>query len=144
MSLQVRSLASLSGLRIWHCRELWCRSQMQLGSGVAVALAEASSNSSDWTPSLGTSVCCRYGPKKTKKTKKKFKKSLTLSITCAKQSQFLVRHRVRPRSSFRATSSPPSTRHAAHSRGSSKAETPCSPCASAVWLPCVSCSFLLS
>ena len=25
MKLQVRSLASLSGLRIWHCRELWCR-----------------------------------------------------------------------------------------------------------------------
>ena len=25
MRLQVRSLASLSGLRIWHCRELWCR-----------------------------------------------------------------------------------------------------------------------
>ena len=24
------------GLRIWHCRELWCRSQMCLGSGVAV------------------------------------------------------------------------------------------------------------
>ena len=26
MSLQVRSLALLSGLRIWHCCELWCRS----------------------------------------------------------------------------------------------------------------------
>ena len=25
MRLQVRSLASLSGLRIWCCRELWCR-----------------------------------------------------------------------------------------------------------------------
>ena len=23
--MQVRSLASLSGLRIWHCCELWCR-----------------------------------------------------------------------------------------------------------------------
>ena len=33
--------------RIWHCRELWCRSQMRLGSGVAVALVEACSNSSD-------------------------------------------------------------------------------------------------
>ena len=28
----VRSLASLSGLRILPCRELWCRSQTQLGS----------------------------------------------------------------------------------------------------------------
>ena len=25
MRLQVRSLASLSGLRIWRCHELWCR-----------------------------------------------------------------------------------------------------------------------
>ena len=25
-------------LRIQHCRELWCRSQTRLGSGVAVAL----------------------------------------------------------------------------------------------------------
>ena len=25
MRLQVRSLDFLSGLRIWHCRELWCR-----------------------------------------------------------------------------------------------------------------------
>ena len=32
MRLQVRSLASLSGLR------MWCRSQMQLGSDVAVAV----------------------------------------------------------------------------------------------------------
>ena len=37
--LPVRSLASLSGLRIRHCRELWCRSQTHLGSDVAVAVA---------------------------------------------------------------------------------------------------------
>ena len=36
---QVWSLASLSGLRIWCCHEMWCRSQMQLGSDMAVALA---------------------------------------------------------------------------------------------------------
>ena len=36
--LQIRSLASLSGLRIWHYRELWCRSQTQLGSSIAVAV----------------------------------------------------------------------------------------------------------
>ena len=35
----VRSLALLSGLRIWRCHELWCRSQMRLRSAVAVALA---------------------------------------------------------------------------------------------------------
>ena len=33
------SLASLNGLRIRCCRELWCRLQMRLGSGIAVALA---------------------------------------------------------------------------------------------------------
>jgi len=31
MRMQVRSPASLSGLRIQHCRELWCRSQTPLG-----------------------------------------------------------------------------------------------------------------
>ena len=30
--------ASLSGLRIWHCRELGCRFQMHLGSYVTVAV----------------------------------------------------------------------------------------------------------
>ena len=29
--MQVRSLVLLSGLKIRHCHELWCRSQMQLG-----------------------------------------------------------------------------------------------------------------
>ena len=38
MRMQVRSLASLSGLRIRCCHELWCRLQMQLGSWVAVAV----------------------------------------------------------------------------------------------------------
>ena len=38
MRLRVRSLSSLSGLRIWCCRELWCRAQMCLGAGV-VAMA---------------------------------------------------------------------------------------------------------
>ena len=35
----VPSLASLSGLGIWRCGELWRRSQTRLGSGIAVALA---------------------------------------------------------------------------------------------------------
>ena len=66
MMTQVRSLASLSGLRIWHCRELWCRSQVQLGSHVAVAVsvAEDIGCSSNSTPSQGTSICHRCGPKK--------------------------------------------------------------------------------
>ena len=39
MRMQIRSLAPFSGLRIWHCRKLHCRYQMQLRSGVAVAVA---------------------------------------------------------------------------------------------------------
>ena len=39
MSLRVRSLASISGLGIGICPELWYRSQMWLRSGVAEALA---------------------------------------------------------------------------------------------------------
>ena len=39
MRLWVRSLALLTRLRIWHCHELWCRSQTRLRSGVAVAVA---------------------------------------------------------------------------------------------------------
>ena len=36
--MQVQSLASPSGLRIQSCRELWCRSQMWLGSCITVAV----------------------------------------------------------------------------------------------------------
>ena len=39
MRFWVLSLALLSGLRIRHCRELWGRLQMRLGSRIAVALA---------------------------------------------------------------------------------------------------------
>ena len=43
--------ALLGGSGIQRCRELWCRSQMLLGSRVAVAVY-----SSDLTPSLETSI----------------------------------------------------------------------------------------
>ena len=55
MRLRVWFLASLSGLRIQCCCELWCRLKMQLRSHVAVAVVQACSCSFDWTPSLGTS-----------------------------------------------------------------------------------------
>ena len=38
MRMWFQSLALLSGLRIWHCGELWCRLQTRLGSGIAVAV----------------------------------------------------------------------------------------------------------
>ena len=66
MRTRVQSLASLSRLRNWPGFELWCRSQMQLWSLVAVA----GSYSSDSTPSLGTSICLGCSPlKKRKKIK---------------------------------------------------------------------------
>ena len=55
-------------VKIWCCCELWYRPQMWLGSGVAVdvavAVVQAGNCSSDSTPSLGTSICHRYGPEK--------------------------------------------------------------------------------
>ena len=68
---RIWSLASLSGLRIQRCHEPWCRLQTWLGSHIAVAVVQARSYSSDQTPILGTSICFRYSPKRTKKEKKK-------------------------------------------------------------------------
>ena len=65
MRMWVQSLASISGLRILCRCELWHRLQTQLGSGVAVAVMQASTWSSDSTPSLTTSMCCGCGPKHT-------------------------------------------------------------------------------
>ena len=83
MRLPVHSLASLSGLRIRSCRELWCRSQMWLRSHVALAVAWAGSYSSDSTPSLRTSICRRYGrkSKKKKNPKNKNKNNFAWSIS---------------------------------------------------------------
>ena len=74
MRIWVWSLALLSGSGIWCFHELWFRSQGHLRSGVAVAMAQASSYSSDSTASLGTSICYKCSPIKTKKKKKKKKK----------------------------------------------------------------------
>ena len=60
-------MALLSGLGFRHCRELQYKSQIQLGSGAAVAVAVTGSCSSESIPSLGTFICRRYGPKKKKK-----------------------------------------------------------------------------
>ena len=71
MRMQVRLLASLSGLRIRCCHELWHRLQMRLGSRVSVAVVQVPCYSSDLIPSLRTSIYHRCGPKKTKKQKNK-------------------------------------------------------------------------
>ena len=59
----------LGRMRVRRCPELWPRSQMRLGSRVAVAVVWASSWSSSSAPSLGTATCCRRGPKKGKNEK---------------------------------------------------------------------------
>ena len=71
MRRRVRFPAPLSALRIQGCPEPRCRSQMQLGSHIDVAVVQASSCSFDWTPSLGTSIGCQCGCKKAKKEKRK-------------------------------------------------------------------------
>ena len=58
-------------LRLLRCRALWCRSQTGLRSRVAVAVVKAGGYGSDWTPSLGTSICHGGGLKKTNKQTKR-------------------------------------------------------------------------
>ena len=71
MRMRVRSLASLSALSTqWFC-ELWCKSQMRLGSHTAAAVVQACSCSCNSIPGLGTSMCQK---KKKKKKKKKGKR----------------------------------------------------------------------
>ena len=64
--MQVRSLALLSGLKIWCRHEPWCRLQVWLRPWFAVTVVQAGSSSSDSTPSLGLSKCLRCGLKKQK------------------------------------------------------------------------------
>ena len=66
-------VALLSGLWIQRCHELWCRSQLWLGSVIAVAVTQDSSCSSDSTPSLGTSICLRGSPKNHKRERERKK-----------------------------------------------------------------------
>ena len=95
MRFRVPSLASLSGLRIQHCCELWYRSQTQLGSYVAVAVVQTGNCSSDSIPSLGTSVCLGCSPKmqqqqQQKKVTQKEIQKLSNIFTIKKLNQYLT------------------------------------------------------
>ena len=74
--LRVRSLALLSGLKIRCCCELWCRSQRQLGSHIAVAVAVARSAAVGSIPPLAwelpyvAGVAIKSKNKQTNKQKK--------------------------------------------------------------------------
>ena len=65
---------SIPGLALWvkdlALPELWCRSKMQLRSCIAVAVAVAGGYSSNWTPSLATSICHGSGPRNGKMAKR--------------------------------------------------------------------------
>ena len=72
MKLQVRSLSLLSGLRIQHCRELWCRLQTRLGPCIAVAVWRRSAAVSPirplaWKPLYAMGVVVKKAKKKKKK-----------------------------------------------------------------------------
>ena len=55
------------GLSILSCLKLQCRLQMLLRSGVAVAVTQACSCSSNYIPSWGTSICRKCGHWKKRK-----------------------------------------------------------------------------
>ena len=71
MRLQVRSLASLSGLRIQHYHKLWCRLQTQLRSGVAVVVAQAVVRPLAWGPPYATGVALKKDKKQNKRKQQK-------------------------------------------------------------------------
>ena len=82
MKMWVPSLALISGLRTWHCLELWSRSKMRLGSGIAVAAALM-------RPWLGNFHMPRCGPKKTKKKKRQIKEERqSNSLICPRMPPF--------------------------------------------------------
>ena len=65
-------VGSISGLTQW-IKDLPCRSQMWLGSQVAMAWdGVGPSCSSDSTPRPGNSICCRWSLKKKKKKMSRF------------------------------------------------------------------------
>ena len=66
MRLDVWFLASISGLRICRCCELWCRSQIQLGSVWLWCrqAAVASIQPLPWAPPYATGVALKRGEKK--------------------------------------------------------------------------------
>ena len=64
MRTQVRSLASLSGLRIRQCCELWYRSQVHLDLALLRLWCRPSAIAPIRPPSPGSAIYCGYGPKK--------------------------------------------------------------------------------
>ena len=108
MRMKVRSLASLRGLRIWRCRELWCRLQPRTSGSVemiltssicvvAMAVAQAGSCSSNSAPSPGMSICLKWGPKEKRKKRNGENWTMKASMWGAESFFTLARflHRIR-------------------------------------------------
>ena len=78
MRMQVPSLALLSGLRIWRCLELWCRSQTHLDPTLlwlwSRLAATAPTGPLAWEPLYAVGTALKSQKKKKKKTKKPQKK----------------------------------------------------------------------
>ena len=68
------SIPGLCGLRISHCRELWCGLQTWLRSCVAAAVAVAPIRSLTWEPLYSAGVALKSKKIKKEKSKKKKKK----------------------------------------------------------------------
>ena len=82
MSLQVQSLALLSGLRIWHCREIWCRP-------AAVALI----GSLAWEPPYEAGAALKSKKKKNKNKNKKKNQTLIRTHKNTNESQMHINYR---------------------------------------------------
>ena len=76
-------VGSIPGLAQWvkdlALPRATCRSQPRLGSLTAVALVQAGGYSSNWTPSLGASICAGAALKRQNKQTKKLNSS-TISV----------------------------------------------------------------
>ena len=80
MRTKVCFLASLSGLRVLHCCELCCRLQVQLRSGIAVAVAWAADAATALIPPLAWEPPYAAGTVFKKERKKERKKEKKLDI----------------------------------------------------------------
>ena len=90
MRLRVRSLALLSGLRIWCCRELWCRSQTWLGSPSCCGSGVGQQLQLRFDPWPGNLHVLWEQLKKWQKDQKKKKKNLASIIITNIWSEFYV------------------------------------------------------
>ena len=90
MRLWVRSLVLLRVLRIQRC--VSCGVGCRRGSDPAsrIAVVQAGGYSSDYIPSLGSSICYGRGPRNGKKTKKKKKKKFRVSLVGMKLYSILI------------------------------------------------------